>query len=330
MAVPAISTITPAVGLPAGRGRVELTGTDFRFPVSPVGTGPTVGADEFTQADWKRTVSVKINGREADDVIPISATQVWVITPPFRGLPSALPATVDLRLANLDDSGVEIPTESVTVIDGFEYKRQDLTADSDVAQVQRELLDRLARNIVENVAVNTGLDFSDTPILDLLSIADLPAIMLFGPDEEEDEESDERNERLTPSAGGDDVFTNAAPWTTSLIWRILVLSDDKNEAQNLLSLIVLDFRKRPRLIVETFSGSGVEVELELFIDDTWVSSDDFGDEIHGYENSLRIRGLQIDETYGVETGGVPVEGVVAPLSDDTDDVPTLQVQQGIT
>lgn len=339
MAVPTVTSLTPALGLPAGRGRVEVIGTGFRLPpVPPPGgsdpplTGPLPKpGDQFSVADWLRTVSVKINGLEADDVIPVSATRLWVITPEYRGDPTVLPAIVDVVVTNLDNSGVPIGGETVTVAGGWTYRRQDLVVDSDIAWVQRNVLDRFQRNIIANVMLNTGLDFADAAVSSLLlALADLPAIMLFGPAVLEDDEGEERNERDFPTAGGDDVFVNAAPLSVSLVWRMLVLSDDKLEALNLANLVGLDLRKRPFLVMETAQGSGTNVEFDLFLDEPLTASDDFGEEVHGHETTLRLRGLLLDETYGVEQGGVPIEDVIAPLSDDTDDVPTLQVQQGVT
>lgn len=333
MAVPTFTSITPDDGLPAGRGRVRIVGTGFRLPPVPPPAGsdpPLTGPIPGDFPQWLRTVRVEIDGRPCDDVIPVSDTLLYAITPEYRGLPASLPKLSDVVITNLDDSGVPIVGESVTASAAFTFRRQDLTVDSDVAWVARNVIDRFARNVIENVTVSTGLDYAESGSL-LLAISRLPTLALLGPDIEEDEEGEERNERQfpqDPDAPAGDVLINAAPLPVSLVWRILVLSDDKLEALNLANLVTNDLRKRPRLVMESYEGSGVEFEFDLFLDEPMAHSDDFGDEVHGYESSLRLRGLLLDDTYGVEDGGVPIDGVLAPESGP--DEPTLQIQKGLT
>ncbi len=329
MAVPTITSLTPSAGLPSGRGRVNLVGTNFRLPPVPPPGGADAPLTGPVPGPWLRTVSVKINGLEADEVVPVSAAELWIITPEFRGDSKDIPDAVDVVVANLDNSGVEIPGETVTLVDGFTYRRQDLTADSDVAWVARNVLRRFRRNIIQNSHMNTHFDFSLDPASGLNALASLPSVLLEGPDMMEDDDNRETEEQLT-DAGGDNLFVRTPPFTARLEWRILIVSDGKAEVLNLVNLVELDVLKRPFLVVETESGSGVFVELEVFLVGDFVATEDFGDGLHTYGNILRVQGLLLDETYGVETGGIPKADVIAYKSDDTDDVPTLQVDEGTT
>jgi hypothetical protein len=328
MAVPTITSVTPSNGLPSGRARVEIIGTNFRTPPvhPPAGSDPPLTGP--IGGEWLRTVSVTIDGRESDDVVPVSSTLLWVITPKFLGLHSDLPKASDVVVTNLDDDGVPIGGETVTDAGGFTFQRQDLTAQSDVTWVTRNLLWRFKRNIVANVACNTSIDYSDDPASGLTAIGAVPAILLLGPDVEDDSDAMDV-ERQFPVQSGNDKFIGMRGEPVAMLFRVIAISNGKAEAQNLVNLLRLDLRKRPSLTLETAPGSGTYIELELHIDESWIGTDDFGADIHSYETGLRIRGLLLDESYGVQTTGIPVSPVIAPESGDEDEVPVLQVQEGL-
>ncbi len=312
-----------------GRGRVGITGTNFRLPLVPPPGGSDPPLTGPVGGEFVPTVKITFDGLDADGVIPVSTTFMWVITPEYRGSQKLLPNAIDVVVTNLDDSGVPIPTETVTVADGFTYRRQDLTAESDVAWVTRNIIRRLQRNVIGNVNINTWFDFSTDPTSGLTAISELPAVLLQGPDVVEDTDNRETEDQLS-DAGGDDVFVTTPPFTARLLWRILLLSDGKLEAQNMQNLITNNFMARPSLVIETFEGSGQLVDLEVFIDGGWAATDEFGDGLHAYSSVLRCQGLVLDVTVGVQTGGIPQRVIIAPFSDDLPTIPAIDFQPGLT
>src|SRR3990167_10850073 len=108
MALPTFSSITPNTGHAGGREMVRISGTNFRLPATVPHTLPTV--------------RVRFNGEDALRVDAVDVHLLEVLTPQYRGADLTLPP-VDLEITNLDDNGVAIPGETLTVADAFTYTR---------------------------------------------------------------------------------------------------------------------------------------------------------------------------------------------------------------
>ncbi len=73
MAVPTISSVSPATGHSGGQTLLEIVGTGFALPAAPAATGPVAVAPP--------SVTVTVGGRAATGVAVVSATTIYCLTP---------------------------------------------------------------------------------------------------------------------------------------------------------------------------------------------------------------------------------------------------------
>lgn len=116
MAAPTLTGITPPYSPPAAEELVLFDGTGYNVPAIPVPEAQYPG------------VRVWINGRESTDVRPLDSVRMNVRVPRYLGEASELPATVDVRIANVDATGSIVAGEDVTFPDAFEYRREEARA----------------------------------------------------------------------------------------------------------------------------------------------------------------------------------------------------------
>lgn len=176
MAVPTIVSITPSAGRTGGRVLVAIVGTNFRLPTVPAATGPTTPPGPSLRVGF----TVGSLTRWAERVILPTTALLYCLVPAMD--PGAAAVTVE----NLDAEGVPIPGESATLVDGYMYRRPDLTATADAStlvRVVRTLLQDLKRQVLENVSLTVHTDFDgDTEDeLHIIEDAELPAVVLVGP-----------------------------------------------------------------------------------------------------------------------------------------------------
>lgn len=300
------TTITPSEGLTTGRRIVTIRGAGFRLPV------PEVGG-----SSWRRTVAVWFGGQLADEVVPLAHYRLAVVVPAFRGDPGDLPAVVDVRVANLDDAGLPVPGEDVTLADAFTYRRPSLTVEGDLVAVVRAVVLQLRRDLIANVTTSADPDYAAETATGLTAIAELPVVVLDGP-------------RIAPAAGvyrdndvdtmgpdGEGVLTSvASPFTVALTWDIIATCDRKIEALNLVNNIVRTFDRRPwfRIPERSPDGSIVEAEVDAKIVGEFRPSDRWGDRVHSFEATLRVEPVRLGDGYGLALGGSPVDGVAAGVA----------------
>jgi hypothetical protein len=170
MAQPAVTDISPNNGLAIGGQIIELTGSNFKEPAYAAGI-PSV--------DVVPTVSVKIDGVEADAVWVLSSTSVRARVPaaslnPSSDIKQALKVSpdlakvaftaVDIAVANLDSAGDPIVGETTVVVGGYTYEQPLMNipeGDPPLLQVLQEFLRLLKRTIVSRAAWTTHTDFGD-------------------------------------------------------------------------------------------------------------------------------------------------------------------------
>lgn len=177
MAVPTLTVITPSTGSTVGRNQIELTGTNFRTAPSP----PPV---TYTSNDEQQTVGVWVNGVRCASAFASGSTSAVAEVPEWRGPhDAATPCSVDVTIANLDDAGVIIAGETVTLVDGYSYDRPSLVAVTPFQRVIEETIALFRRHVLPNTNWIKSRDYDDstTDHLDSAQRATLPLINLVGP-----------------------------------------------------------------------------------------------------------------------------------------------------
>lgn len=175
MTVLTITSVAPSAGRSTGTNLVEIRGTGFRLPPPPPPTGYLGGAQP-------RTVSVKFEGVASEWAYAASASLILARVPAWTGpYDVAWPIAVDVRVANLDDAGVEIPGENVTALDGYAYQQPPLAAEPYLQRVLRELVRLFRRHLIPNVWLTVDVDYTDSPADQDRLRALAPVLHLVGP-----------------------------------------------------------------------------------------------------------------------------------------------------
>jgi hypothetical protein len=206
-------------------------------------------------------------------------------------------------VANLDDDGDPIAGESYTMAGGFTFQRPDMTAETGAQWITRQLMLNLRRMLIDNVAVSASPDWTDAPAQLTAAIGDLPAILLEGPEFEEN--TFYRYSDVFEGTFDDGIGRNAHPWTGDLTWDIILIGRNKPEALNLCDAAIRYIgKRRPRFRFPAGPADPTIVEVRWYLEN-WVASDRLPDQVFMYESRLRLEGLHLDDV-----DGMPVDEVV--------------------
>jgi hypothetical protein len=259
MAIPIVNHIIPfgssvgdpAEGPTAGRNLVQIYGRNFRLPPDNPSSGPLGPSNSgIVVADKQQTVSVIFGGEEALEVKVISHIRLDVIVPisPIAAVQASNygEGDVDVIITNLDDDGDPIVGETVTVTDGYKYRRPklDATNSTDLLRLVQTLIHELKRQVLPEVVltVHTDFDADTSDQLNITELAKLPAIVLNGPDTPENRFYS-LNERPEVIIDGEVGEIRRKPRTVDLLFDIIVVSDSTMELLN-LEEIMNDFVNR--------------------------------------------------------------------------------------
>jgi hypothetical protein len=320
MAAPQITTVTPSEGLASGRQLVTVRGSRFKVqaPGDPI------------------PVRVRFDGVEADQVIPMADYRIDCVVPQYRGSPASIPAAVSVEVANLDAAGDPIAGETTVASGAFTYRRErlapeyigDTSAESQLDTVNRALYAMLRSSLVNEVAPATDPDWSDDPSSGLTSVAQLPCILLDGPEVSESLLY-RYEERQRASASGalienGETYTHTHPFTAICTWSIVLVAERKYEAVRLLNATIRLFNRRPYLQYAAFPGSDDLVRSDLFVRGAWTTEDRPEDRVYSYRSEIAVEPVYLDDDYGVASTGIPVEDVTSVSTQDNDEFLSLE------
>lgn len=323
MAVPTITSIAPAIGHTRGRGLVEIIGTGFQTWVIPAPTGaPTAPA-------WP-TVKVLFGGAPGTEVAVVSSSRLFVRAPPspLGGVkPDFGEGEVDVILSNVDEDGDLIGSETVTAIAAYEYRRQQLSAESDLARLVRTLLQEMKRQIIPNVSNTTHSDFDleSADLLDIVDVAELPAVVIFGPSIQENRFFS-LNGPVTRQLTNGEYETRPASDTDDLLFAFVAVSDLKLEALNLQSSVRSFFANNKWLTMARDPNNLPlgEVKYDMQLDATgigFVPSGDGKSNLRSFSGSFVVRGFDHEDLTGF-----PGSNVVARTHEVTEE-PSINTSQ---
>ena len=306
MAVPTLTVITPSTGSTVGRNQIELTGTNFR-------TAPAPPPITYTSSDEQQTVGVWVNGVRCDSAFASSSTSAVAEVPEWRGLYStATPCSVDVTIANLDDTGTIIPGETVTLVDGYAYDRPSLVAVTPFQRVIEETIALFRRHVLPNTNWIKSRDYDESTAdhLDAAQRATLPLINLVGPTLVE--AKDWGNVRAEP----EDV--SATEWrrlqrqkTMHIGWILDVFASDEsdNETINLAGAVTDLFTivKWVRIPADPADPTGTQWDFEMEMEPDGAPAFDVapqGDGLRHFRCLFVVRGVDIgaQDLPIVETG----------------------------
>jgi len=298
MATPTLTSITPSSGHPGGRFLVRIEGSGFELPPPPLATG-------YVGGSAPETVEVEIDGRLADEVKVWNDSLITCLVPAYRGEPSLLSASpglsVDVTIRNLTGP------EEDTFVDAFTYARPNLARadDGPLRHVLRTLDREMRRQVLDNIAYATQIDFDgDTSdVLDIVEIAKIPGIALFGPDITEDKyyRTSEREE--TRDLVGFEYEKKRVPRVNILSFQATLFARGIGESSHLIQEFLTFFRRNPRLEVDrdTTDPTAGMVEYEMFLTNGPARSGGANnDDVYSFTATFLIRGVPIDADEGTQ------------------------------
>lgn len=320
-------------GPTAGGNVVEIYGDNFQLPPAAPTTNVSTGSE-----DNPPTVEVLFNGVASPRVEVVRSNCLRAIAPgsPLQAITAAglvsPEGLVSITVRNIDGTGVLIPTEEIILADAYTYTRAGLTAADvgTVAYIDQEFMLRWIRDTIDNVSKgsHTEWDPSTADDLNIIAIAEMPAIVLVGPDLPENSFYSVR-ELQELDLGDGTVALVAPPRTVDFTYDVILIAD--NEAQMMaLVQLVTDFVKQTSKFTidrcpDDLALGTITYELEQVSALTRQSRPN-NSNVRSYTTTVVLRGIDIDRAPGfgalvprAETA-VPVLGTAPQLDADTFEV----------
>jgi len=302
MAVPTITAVSPAVGLPGGGYLVKITGTGFRtwtIPAASAGPG----------AAYVSPVAVRFGGAESEYVVAVSDTVVYARVPqtPLEVVqPDYGEGAVDVEVRNVDASGVDVAGEVVTAAGAFAYQRPQLAVESDLQRLTRTMLRALRAQVIANVSITTHTDYADSDKLEFVdaiarTVAEMPALVIFGVTLSDDLfYRDNQDVKLTT---GLVTEVRRSSDTVSVGFDIVGVSDNPMELLGLLASTRVFFRRNRYVAMlrdPSDPGAGtVRYVLELAAGgDLRVDPSASTSNVGFFSGRFMIRGFDIEDDAG--------------------------------
>ncbi|MCJ7796334.1 MAG: IPT/TIG domain-containing protein, partial [Thermoleophilia bacterium] len=244
MAVPTITSISPATGPAAGGNLVIIAGTNFAVPTM---------AYAVPAAALAPRVSVTVGGRAARRVEVVSATQLRVLMPRYwhQDTTQVTFGAVNVIVSNLSTAFVVVPGEVATAVAGYTYARWDLGApheDPPLYKIARELMWALSLEVERNCYWAVHVDYGDVAAVEI-NVAQLPSInlTLATPRDLEYSQWDNYPEEVDISATEAKLFEGAR--THMLVVDLYLTGEGTREAMALAAAVEEFVQVNPELRV---------------------------------------------------------------------------------
>ena len=302
MSIPSITSVTPSSAPTGGGLLLEIAGAGFQLPPQARELGRT--------SPPPPTVRVRVGRQLSRDVRVISADLLVCV------LPAGDAGAADVVVENLDPDGNPIPKEAVVAPRAFTYVRHPLTNEADLTRLVRTLLQELKRQLLANVVLTVQTDFDPETgdELHLTHIAELPALVLIGP-----ELSENRfyslNQRPEATTGTGTFAQRRVPYTVDLGFTLVGVSDHTTELINLMAAAQLFFHRNKLLWLDRDPANPdagcVGYEMDLPPDgDLKVTSQPNEANVRSFSGRFVIRGFDLEDLAGVTDEGVVIRGAV--------------------
>jgi hypothetical protein len=330
MAVPSIVTVNPTQVSTLGNSLIEILGFDFREPDPPT-------PDIIPVPEPGPTVQVLFGTTEALRVDVATGGRLIVLLPPLAE------GDYDVTVNNLDNDGVPIGGETNTKTDGLKSLYEDLTVESELTNLVRNLVLEFRKQIHPNVYNTVNTDFDEAPF-QLQFIAKLPAVVLSGPELLRDALNDFAGDFDTDDSDsgepGVEFTTRREPRRVNLGFDIIVISDSTVELLNLQYLLEEFIHQNQIFSWTSLAGPTCELDLDF------QTNGDFRADSESNESNLRRlrgaimlrefqipgslvrRGTTVFDGVTVETSSFVGENLINPITGEEMATITLPIGQG--
>jgi hypothetical protein len=248
----------------------------------------------------------------AEKTIVLSATRLLIISP-FISLLDAdeqpqSSVLSDVTVENIDDSGVLIPTETVTSLDAVTFYRPDLSSEnsSSLTLLTRELIGRLKSAVVDNVVLTQSSDYGDEDSEPYTVVASTPGISLLGPSFERSTNPDFNVDTTVPF-NSSESYVIQSPKIVHVLFEVTGYANNPADSMNLLVLFNQWVERTGRISIPLdpldLSKGYSEHEIELEIGGDGTAGREYGpamnSNVHYFTMLLRIRDLVLVGIPGV-------------------------------
>jgi hypothetical protein len=293
MAVPTITTVSPATGPAAGGNIVTITGTNFKIPVL---------AYSVPQAALAPTVQVLVNGRAARRVDAMSSTQLRVLIPRLWHVDPRVDAfsPVNIVVSNIDSDGDVIPGETVTKTAAYTYARWDLGAPAKTPPLDRlaqELMWALKIEIEKQTYRTVHVDYGEEGSAVVIDLAKVPSIniTLSTPADPEYGASDNYPEEIL-QADGITYHNYEGARTHMIVFDLYLTGEGTSEAMALSAAVEEFVQINPMLQVladpDLYPGEEDEYPVEISQDAAPVTAPN-DSTVSTFSMQLRMRGIAV-------------------------------------
>jgi len=310
MAVPTITSISPATGLSKGGYLIAINGADFQVPVVPASSSGYLGDD------LSPTCKVTIAGVECAWAEPASSTLIYCKVPEWTGLPSVdLPLSVDVIVSNINSNGDVVlfggvTPEIVTSVDGFAYHRPSLVSECYLKRTVDTLILLIRRHVIPNVAVTLSREYDDDPATVARLRDTAPSVHLIGPrmslnrfysiNRNDVEYTDPNDEGAVVAAY---THRSNVPVTVDLDFDVRVWAANPYHATNLIQAFMLLWRDVKELSVlidpdqPDLGFHDYEIEIDWARYPQMDSAPNYSD-LSSSTFGLVVRGVHVDDESG--------------------------------
>lgn len=257
MSVPTVTSITPAKAFVSGGDFVRIVGTNFQTGFTLPASGPVPVQPP--------SVRVKFGTKASPRVAVLSATTL------LAQVPQHAAGKVDVVVSNIDEAGAVIPNETITVAEGFEYFRRDLSSkarESIILRVSRALLRLVGEQFLANVSMTTDVDYDADPYdaKNIVTLAGTPAVIINVPSLILDRFYQTSERRFSGPDISGIVRELPLQRVRTLQYPLTVYSESTVELQRLMVSLSAVFEQNTYLEVPDAVGTGVK-RFPMFFQD---------------------------------------------------------------
>lgn len=293
MVAPTISSISPSEGHTGGKYVVRIDGSDFQLPPAPPSTG-------FVGGSWTPSMRVEFDGELATDVRVFSDSILTCVAPAYLGDPAGIGSGVDVDVVVIN---LGPPEESTTEVDGFTYKRTNIARhDGIIRYVVRQLLLKMRREIINNIAITTSTDYDNSASdgLSFVYLAETPGIALFGPSLRENLDQMRKGRRTRQNVGALSYQKYLARKYEDFLFEANMMTSGggaQNELLNLMQefLMFFETNRYLEILSDSSDPNSEKRELEL-----WLTGEPSTDDVITTKGTLaasasfEVRGVPVD------------------------------------
>lgn len=303
MAVPTVTSVTPAGGATRGRGVVAIEGTGFRLPPLPPLTG-------YIGGQYPLSVEVEIGGEVCAEAQAATAELIYAQVPEWRGDPADLPAALDVTVRNVDASGTPIVGEEATLSEGYTVEHPELPKECYLQRAVRALLALFKRHVIANAHVTVKRDYvADPTELERLQ-ASLPVLHLVGPQTPQNRMYSVNREPAEVDPDDADAFLRTAvPVTEDVAFEVQAWARTQREIYSIGTAIMLLFRDVVSLRVDNVGGDPSKGYKEYEVGVPFHGHPVYNtaankDDLTSLRAQVEIKGVHLDDEAGtvVERG----------------------------